>query len=378
MYCAVPQKGTSKLNAGQIALKVQARQVLLQAFSGPLLDTRTLASLVMDNNKAKLRDPSDPAFDGFRRFEDPLSLSDHVRNVLLMPLIVVRLLVLLVTTLLCWLVFLTFGPRMHPVDRTADVTTLPKWRAKVVHHVGTATARTVLFGLGFHKVVVEEEDGYNAEEASKATLVSNHVSMVDIPVMVALMNPGFVSKASLSKVPVVARIAAVGGCLFVDRLAQGAGSVTSKVGERQAALAEGKGHRLVVFPEGTTTNGIGLLPFKTGAFVAGLPVAPMLLRYPYKKFSPAYDSIEAKELILGLCTQWYNRVVVRKLKVYYPSEEEKKDPKLYAENVRDLLRREGNLVLTISTYLDKLEYHKIKSRTPTPLSTVETIVKKYQ
>lgn len=43
--------------------------------------------------------------------------------------------------------------------------------------------------------------------------------------------------------------------------------------------------------EGTTTNGDYLLPFKTGVFLAKAPVQPVILRYPYRRFSPAWDSI---------------------------------------------------------------------------------------
>lgn len=43
--------------------------------------------------------------------------------------------------------------------------------------------------------------------------------------------------------------------------------------------------------EGTTTNGDYLLPFKTGAFLAKAPVQPVILRYPYKRFNAAWDSM---------------------------------------------------------------------------------------
>lgn len=48
---------------------------------------------------------------------------------------------------------------------------------------------------------------------------------------------------------------------------------------------------LIFSTEGTTTNGDFLLPFKTGAFLAKAPVLPVILRYPYERFSPAWDSI---------------------------------------------------------------------------------------
>jgi lysophosphatidylcholine acyltransferase/lyso-PAF acetyltransferase len=57
------------------------------------------------------------------------------------------------------------------------------------------------------------------------------------------------------------------------------------------------------FPaEGTTTNGDFLLPFKTGAFLARVPVLPVILRYPYKRFSPAWDSIAGVSVSLQTLT----------------------------------------------------------------------------
>ncbi len=36
---------------------------------------------------------------------------------------------------------------------------------------------------------------------------------------------------------------------------------------------------MMLFPEGTTTNNKYLMPFKRGAFVAGVPVQPLVLKY---------------------------------------------------------------------------------------------------
>ena len=47
----------------------------------------------------------------------------------------------------------------------------------------------------------------------------------------------------------------------------------------------------IEFTEGTTTNGGYVLPFKTGAFLARAPVQPVILKYPFKRFSPAWDTI---------------------------------------------------------------------------------------
>lgn len=43
--------------------------------------------------------------------------------------------------------------------------------------------------------------------------------------------------------------------------------------------------------QGTTSNGRYLLPFRTGASLAGAPVRPVLLRYGPGRMSPAWESI---------------------------------------------------------------------------------------
>jgi 1-acyl-sn-glycerol-3-phosphate acyltransferase len=91
---------------------------------------------------------------------------------------------------------------------------------------------------------------------------------------------------------------------------------------------------MLLFPEGTTTNGKYLLPFKTGAFLAGLPVKPAILRYETRHMSPAWESIPAlRHIILMLCNPVHS-VTCYELPVYVPSEDERKDPRLYADNVR--------------------------------------------
>ncbi|XP_073275710.1 lysophospholipid acyltransferase LPEAT1-like isoform X1 [Primulina huaijiensis] len=108
--------------------------------------------------------------------------------------------------------------------------------------------------------------------------------------------------------------------------------------------------------EGTTTNGDYLLKFKTGAFLAKTQVLPVILRYPYQRFSAAWDSISGmRHLILLLC-QFVNYIEVTKLPVYHPSEQERKDPKLYAEHVRQLMALKGNLILSDVGLAEKRVY----------------------
>ncbi|KAF8406397.1 hypothetical protein HHK36_008484 [Tetracentron sinense] len=150
------------------------------------------------------------------------------------------------------------------------------------------------------------------------------------------------------------------GCVYVQRESKSSdfkgvsGVVTERV---QEAHRNEHAPMMMLFPEGTTTNGNFLLPFKTGAFLSKVPVLPVILRYPYQRFSPAWDSISGLRHVILLLCQFVNYIEVTRLPVYYPSQQEKEDPKLYANNIRKLMASEGNLLLSDIGLAEKRIYH---------------------
>ncbi|MBB5686226.1 lysophospholipid acyltransferase family protein [Sphingobium boeckii] len=111
--------------------------------------------------------------------------------------------------------------------------------------------------------------------------VANHLSWLDILVMAGATGTAFVSKDSLANAPLVGWLAKLNNTVFIaraDRLAVGAqiDSVRAAVEEHQP---------ITVFPEGTTSNGQGLLPFKASLFAVMCPpprpmmIQPVLLDY---------------------------------------------------------------------------------------------------
>lgn len=94
-------------------------------------------------------------------------------------------------------------------------------------------------------------------------LVANHSSWLDIFVLNASAPLYFVSKAEVAGWPGIGWLARLTGTVFVRRDAREAG--------RQAAMLEDRitaGHRLLFFPEGTSTDGQRVLPFKPTLFAA--------------------------------------------------------------------------------------------------------------
>ena len=97
---------------------------------------------------------------------------------------------------------------------------------------------------------------------------------------------------------------------------------------------------VVVFPEGTVgdSNGRGdLLPFRTGAFAAGMPCQPVLIRYPSQSFEEASGALDEMLQVMKLMFQASITCEVKFLPVYNPTAEERSDPKLYAETVRSIM-----------------------------------------
>ncbi|OWY37894.1 1-acyl-sn-glycerol-3-phosphate acyltransferase [Xenophilus sp. AP218F] len=110
-------------------------------------------------------------------------------------------------------------------------------------------------------------------------LVANHVSWLDIVALNSCTVTRFVAKREIRSWPLIGWLAHAGGTVFIDR---GNRRDASRVNQ---ALAHALGHGgcMAVFPEATTSDGSGLLPFKASLFEAALlsggTVQPVSLRY---------------------------------------------------------------------------------------------------
>ena len=151
-------------------------------------------------------------------------------------------------------------------------------------------------------------------------------------------------------------------CTFVQRETRVAGEAGAGELVKQRLLARAADPSsvapLLLFPEGTTTNGSALLPFKTGAFLTGAPVQPVLLRYRWRRFSPAWETITAPRHFFLTFSQFAQSLEVLYLPVYEPSAAERADPAVYAAGVRAAMLRaaDGELADSTLTLTDKRAY----------------------
>lgn len=114
---------------------------------------------------------------------------------------------------------------------------------------------------------------------------------------------------------------------------------------------------LIVFPEGTTTNGFAMCEFRTGIFTSGLPIRPVAIRFPFRHFNPSWESIYFTEHIIRSMTQIVNWAEILIMPVYIPSPEEINSPKTYASNVQRVISQCLNLQVLPLTRRHKFVYH---------------------
>lgn len=98
-------------------------------------------------------------------------------------------------------------------------------------------------------------------------LVANHTTWLDIPVLSAVAPVSFVAKKEVGTWPFVSSLARLQRTVFVDR--QRRTAVGAAAGEIISRL--GQGDAIVLFAEGTSSDGNRVLPFMTSLFAAAKP-----------------------------------------------------------------------------------------------------------
>ncbi len=91
--------------------------------------------------------------------------------------------------------------------------------------------------------------------------VCNHLSYMDIVVLGSLIPGSFVARADLADWPLFGLLAKIQRTVFVDRVSHRAAQHRDEVSARLAL-----GDDLILFPEGTSDDGNGVLPFKSALF----------------------------------------------------------------------------------------------------------------
>jgi 1-acyl-sn-glycerol-3-phosphate acyltransferase len=127
----------------------------------------------------------------------------------------------------------------------------------VTPHITRAVCRLCLMILGLRYRVRGQP------MRARGAVVANHSSWLDIFALNACQSVYFVSKAEVADWAGIGWLARATGTVFIAR--------DPKQAKAQQAEFEARiraGHKLMFFPEGTSTDGLGVLPFKPTLFAA--------------------------------------------------------------------------------------------------------------
>jgi 1-acyl-sn-glycerol-3-phosphate acyltransferase len=117
-----------------------------------------------------------------------------------------------------------------------------------------------LLGIRLHVVGEVVRDG-------PVLLIANHTSWLDVPVLAAVAPLSFVAKKEVGTWPFISALARLQRTVFVDRRRRiSVGVARDEIAERLEA-----GDAVVLFAEGTSSDGNRVLPFKTSLFAAAKP-----------------------------------------------------------------------------------------------------------
>jgi len=294
----------------------------------------------MGNRPPSLGSPS--SIDPFRNHTpDIVGLYEWIKIVICLPLAVVRLvlfgLVLAVGFLATKLAIQGWNDRHKP---------MPKWRCRIML-ITRLSSRCILFCFGYHWI---RRSGKPASREVAPIVVSNHVSYTDPIFFFYELFPSIVSSESHDQIPFVGTIIRAMQVIYVDRFSPASRKHAVAEINRKASLHDFP--RVLLFPEGTTTNGRALISFQLGAFIPGFPVQPVIIRYPHVHFDQSWGTVSLLKLMFRMFTQFHNFMEVEYLPVIFPLEDKKETPVLLAKKVRYAMSRALNVVQTEHSYGD--------------------------
>ena len=111
-------------------------------------------------------------------------------------------------------------------------------------------------------------------------LVSNHISIFELAIFPILGLGSFFGKQEIAKFPIIGWVAKKFGVIFIDRNPRKAKSEIAKINRNLKKSP----YPMTIFPEGTTSNGCFVYPFKSSMFdivdkIENLTVQPVVLIY---------------------------------------------------------------------------------------------------
>jgi 1-acyl-sn-glycerol-3-phosphate acyltransferase len=162
--------------------------------------------------------------------------------------------------------------------------------------VSRSLARSILFSAG----IKIQFDG-NVEQSyvcHNQLVISNHISWLDIPVLYSIKFLGFIAKQEMRKWPILNLLISSNGTIYINRNKKTDLKRINQIVSKKLST----GSVIGLFPEGKTTTGFDILPFKAPILQAAISaksiITPFVIRYYKQDGSIAYDTSYAGNVSL--------------------------------------------------------------------------------
>ena len=176
--------------------------------------------------------------------------------------------------------------------------------------------------------------------------VSNHLSYIDIPILGSLIPGKFVAKSEISDWPIIGFLCKIGNTIFIKR----------NIGylKKNKTLIKNQinnGENILLFPEGTTSDGLRVLDFKSSMFFSlereDLIIQPVVIKYKTVNGLPInryimpmiawYGDMELKHHILNVVNSFSISATIIFLKpINSKNYHDRKDMTFMLQNVIEL------------------------------------------
>ncbi|ESR58433.1 Lysophospholipid acyltransferase LPEAT2 [Citrus sinensis] len=223
---------------------------------------------------------------------------------------------------------------------------MPVWRSRLMW-VTRVCSRCILFSFGYHWI---RRKGKPAPRQIAPIVVSNHISYIEPIFFFYELFPTIVASESHDSIPFVGTIIRAMQVIYVDRFSQS--SRKNAVSEIKRKASCDRFPRVLLFPEGTTTNGKFLISFQLGAFIPAYPIQPVIVRYPHVHFDQSWGDVSLGKLMFRMFTQFHNFMEVEYLPVVFPSDNQKENALRFAERTSHAMASALNAVQTSHAYGD--------------------------
>ncbi len=169
--------------------------------------------------------------------------------------------------------------------------------------------------------VVKNQESISSESS---LLVANHLSYIDALVLFSHYPSLFITSQEMRETFLLGKLASLGGCFFVERRKDRRTELTKSLEMESMKKKMDQNFNVFLFPEGTSSDGSSVLPFKATFFQLALDhkikIRPLIVKYEgqNRALVPWYGEMTFFSHLLGLCRESEIKVRIQELEEVRP------------------------------------------------------------